>query len=160
MAYRNTDKHREYMRKWMRKRRVAWFAANGPCVECGSWERLELDHRDPRQKVTHCVWSWSEKRRLEEVAKCQVLCHDCHLKKTIAQRKPQLIHGTYYGYNTTGCRCDACRLGYWMREKLARKGYIRPEKFLHGTMHVTASKRKKTSQDMQGYAHPQIAVSA
>jgi hypothetical protein len=43
---------------------------------------LELDHKDHRQKVSHTIWSWSMERRDAELAKCQVLCHDCHLDKT------------------------------------------------------------------------------
>ncbi|MEO0322971.1 MAG: hypothetical protein AAF447_08435 [Myxococcota bacterium] len=65
----------------MAKRRAAFFAGKA-CVTCGATERLELDHIDPAQKVHHCVWSWSEKRRAAEVAKCQVLCRRCHKRKT------------------------------------------------------------------------------
>jgi hypothetical protein len=43
---------------------------------------LELDHVDPALKVSHRVWSWARERREAELAKCQVLCHDCHVAKT------------------------------------------------------------------------------
>lgn len=76
------EEKRAYDREWMRKRREDWFSANGPCVDCGSWERLEIDHVDRSTKVSHRIWSWSEKRRLEELAKCAVRCHTCHRKKT------------------------------------------------------------------------------
>lgn len=73
---------REYQRKWIARRRAEWFAANGPCARCGSWDDLRLDHVDPRQKVEHKVWSWSTTRRDAELAKCQVLCFPCHVVKT------------------------------------------------------------------------------
>lgn len=83
---------REYMRKyqlaWIKKRRDAWFA-DKCCVQCGETENLELDHIDPttkRRSFDHCVWSWAALRREVELAKCQVLCHDCHNAKTSAEK--------------------------------------------------------------------------
>lgn len=77
---------RQYHKQWykdvMVKRRIAWFAENGPCVDCGSWENLELDHDDPETKVDHAVWSWSDTRRAAELAKCKPRCHSCHAKKS------------------------------------------------------------------------------
>lgn len=86
---------REYQRRWREKnkgyhaayqakRKSLWFAENGPCKSCGSWSNLEVDHVDPKTKVTHNVWCWPEPRRLVELAKCQVLCSECHTRKTIA----------------------------------------------------------------------------
>jgi hypothetical protein len=98
-------------RQWqkMKARRAAWLKTNGPCKCCGSWKRLEVDHVDPAQKVTHTVWSWSEAGRAEELAKCQVLCHDCHVKKTTVDRGGPWKHGgTRAGYDM-GCRCTPCR---------------------------------------------------
>jgi 5-methylcytosine-specific restriction endonuclease McrA len=63
--------------------RAAYFA-DKVCVECGSVEQLELDHIDPETKVTHNIWGWAPSRWPAELAKCQVLCHDCHLAKSIA----------------------------------------------------------------------------
>jgi 5-methylcytosine-specific restriction endonuclease McrA len=82
MPYKNPKQQNEYQRLWRAKRRKDWFDANGPCVKCGSFTDLELDHIDESTKVTHGVWSWSEKRRSEELAKCQILCKKCHLEKT------------------------------------------------------------------------------
>ena len=74
--------NREYHRRVKVERRAAWFAANGPCQQCGSWENLEVDHVDPTIKVSQNVWTWGEERRAAELAKCQVLCHGCHRTKT------------------------------------------------------------------------------
>jgi hypothetical protein len=46
---------------------------------------MELDHVDPSQKVDHRIWSWSKARMDVEVAKCQVLCYDCHLAKSVTE---------------------------------------------------------------------------
>lgn len=109
MSYSNPDRQRRYSRYWMRLRRKQWFAANGPCKQCGSWEDLELDHINPADKVHHVVWSWSEERRTAELAKCQALCHGCHRAKTIAALSKPLVHGTINGYSKHRCRCEECR---------------------------------------------------
>lgn len=80
------NKLRAYQRVWVKARREAWFKDNGPCVDCGSWERLELDHKNPADKVTHAVWSWAEKRRLAELAKCVARCHKCHKRKSAGEK--------------------------------------------------------------------------
>ncbi len=84
------EEKRAYNREWMRKRREEWFRANGPCA-CGSWDRLEIDHIDRSTKTTHRVWSWSEKRRNEELAKCVVRCRKCHREKTNPEMREWLV---------------------------------------------------------------------
>lgn len=71
----------EYNRNWIKRRRQEFFA-NKVCSNCNSQENLELDHIDPALKVCHKIWSWNEKRRLNELSKCQVLCKKCHREKT------------------------------------------------------------------------------
>lgn len=96
----------------MRQRRQKWLDANGPCRSCGSTDRLEVDHIDPKLKAfrnAHSCWSWTPLRREAELAKCQVLCHECHKQKTIEQFKKPVPHGTHSGYSHHGCRCEACR---------------------------------------------------
>ena len=120
MSYKDKSKQKEFQRKWMAKRREDWFTANGPCIKCGSFEDLELDHIDRLQKVTHNIWSWSAKRQLEELSKCQVLCKICHVKKTWDEigRAPC---GTISRYKD--CRCDLCKAANTerMREYRAKK---------------------------------------
>lgn len=95
----------------VKARRLQWFLENGPCVVCGSSENLELDHIVPEEKVSHNIWSWSYEKRIEELNKCQVLCHQCHLKKTSEWRASFLVcdgvkTSNYYKYK---CRCEQCR---------------------------------------------------
>jgi hypothetical protein len=107
---RNSVGRREYRRRWcredVRRKRAAWLQENGPCRLCGSTERLEVDHVDPATKVR----TWALARREAELAKCQVLCHTCHLEKTKAQFRRPLVHGTNDGYASHGCRCVWCRV--------------------------------------------------
>lgn len=103
---------RAYQRRWIADRKAAWLAEHGPCVQCGSVERLEVDHIDPTLKVRardHAIWSYSAEHRAAELAKCQVLCHACHLEKTSARRRALVQHGTTTMYSVVGCRCDPCR---------------------------------------------------
>ena len=114
------EQQRRYQKNWLKRRREAWLHKNGPCVECGSWEGLQVDHRDPAQKVTHRVWSWSAARRDVELAKCQPLCEKCHLLKTrrfFAARAGEMVHGR--GYHR-GCRCRLCRGWNAIRKRLDR----------------------------------------
>lgn len=92
MAYTGEQK-REYQRKWMAKRRQRGIEfLGGKCKVCGSVENLEFDHIDPatkhpllRQNNWSGFWSWSWVRVIEELMKCQLLCHDCHAQKTHAE---------------------------------------------------------------------------
>lgn len=67
------------------------YLDNHPCVCCGEKDPivLEFDHLDPSNKhiaVSNAVcngWSW--KRIYSEIEKCQVLCANCHRRKTALQ---------------------------------------------------------------------------
>lgn len=125
MGYKDAAKQVEYQRKWIAQRRYDFFS-NEKCVRCGSTERLELDHINPQDKTTHNIWSWSEERRLAEIAKCQVLCHECHLHKTYNIDLPKMrgyvpgAHGASR-YSKKGCRCDVCRAGHRMQRRKERE---------------------------------------
>lgn len=111
MPYKNIKEQRDYQAKWMADRRADWIRNNGPCKRCGSWDNLEIDHIDRNIKISHRIWSWTEARRLNELAKCQVLCEKCHLVKSreFGDLPPERRHGTYPMYRHSGCRCDPCR---------------------------------------------------
>jgi hypothetical protein len=79
-----------YQREWMRRRRAAFFGGKA-CDTCNSGAALQLHHRDPSQKISHQIWSWSEARRNAELSKCVVLCGACHQQLTsldFASRRP------------------------------------------------------------------------
>jgi hypothetical protein len=102
---------REYQRVWIRDRREAFFA-DKVCLLCAGTESLELHHVDPEEKISHRIWSWSEERRAIELAKCAVLCDDCH--------KAAHRHGSSERY-ALGCRCATCRDGHWLRGFMERR---------------------------------------
>ena len=91
----------------------------GKCVVCGTTERLEIDHIDPKAKAftVSCGWGRSWKSIEAELEKCQLLCFDHHREKTKVngehaggRNKAQSIpHGTVSGYIRHKCRCLDCR---------------------------------------------------
>jgi hypothetical protein len=121
MPYSTRQQQLAYQNEWTKRRRQEWLASNGPCP-CGSSDRLEVDHKDPSLKVTHRIWTWSKARRDVELAKCQVLCHDCHWKKTKIQTFGPIQHGSGYERN---CRCRICKGWNAIRTRLRRQGYLR-----------------------------------
>lgn len=109
MPYKNKKTQNDYQNARMQRLRIAWLKDNGPCKKCGSSENLEVDHIDRTTKISHRVWSWSEQRRVAELAKCQVLCRACHINKTCDDLGERiLVHGTVGRGYDRGCKCSAC----------------------------------------------------
>lgn len=127
---------RNYQRTWMKTRRQKWLEVNGPCRQCGSLERLEIDHIDPRDKVQHRVWSWSHDRMMAELRKCQVLCHECHKAKT----------AEYARQRQTGSRGIPKKLTEWqvreIRRQLSEGATQREIAMAHGITHAMVSRIK------------------
>jgi len=94
------EQNRGYQRAYYHRRRAAFFADKA-CERCGSTEKLELHHRDPSQKESHAIWTWSAERRDPEIAKCEVLCQTCHIehhresKRAFAFSRPRCANGTF-----------------------------------------------------------------
>lgn len=115
MPFSDLGKQRAYQREWMRRRRADALAGKS-CVFCGSSDRLEFHHWDPAAKTDHNVWSWSAERREAELAKCVVLCHDCHVgrhreaRPNVCSRGHELTPQNSYVKPGTGYReCRECR---------------------------------------------------
>ena len=78
------DSHRE---------RLQLYLADHPCVDCGEDDIrcLDFDHRVPSDKLAnvsqlvslHVRWQ----RILDEIAKCDVRCANCHRKRTAEQQQ-------------------------------------------------------------------------
>ena len=82
-----------------------WFRVvnrlGGKCARCGCTENLEVDHKDPREKVFEVKARLSYKwvNLIDEVDKCQLLCKPCHKDKTynedwdiIKEKKREFLH--------------------------------------------------------------------
>lgn len=116
MGYSNPAVQREYQRQWVAARRNAFFK-NKNCIVCSSTENLELDHIDRSKKVSHRIWCWTEERQIAEIAKCQILCRDCHHVKTGLENSRPLVHGRATTYAKHKCRCEPCKTAYAIRRQ-------------------------------------------
>lgn len=92
--YQNGDKARKEKNKADRLEAVRSYLwelfSNSKCFDCGNRdpEVMEFDHRDPSQKsftISHMLRSYSLKRIQAEIAKCDIVCANCHRKRTIQQ---------------------------------------------------------------------------
>lgn len=112
------------------------------CSKCGTTIDLEIDHIDPTKKSFAVGRLWAEKKlpeALEELKKCQLLCHLHHQEKSredlrqaanrryvIQNGKDGFRHGTLYGFINKKCKCAIClkaqREFYDMRNKKRRVG--------------------------------------
>jgi 5-methylcytosine-specific restriction endonuclease McrA len=117
-AGKTREEYNAYMAKYM-KRRIAERRARaveqlgGKCILCGSTENLEFDHIDRRTKACSIgkLWTYSEEKLQAELRKCQILCRECHLRKTTAEKleSGQKVH---HGGGLTGkknCYCSLCK---------------------------------------------------
>ena len=62
-----------------------------PCIDCGikyPYYIMEFDHlRDKKHEVSEMV-SYSWKRVLEEISKCEIVCANCHSSRTHLRKHP------------------------------------------------------------------------
>lgn len=101
----NTDSRREYLREyqrlWKQRRREQWIQEHSPCHGCGSWDELEIDHKDSSSKLVRGtdIWSLSpaNPKRIQELEKCQVLCRACHIAKTTKAGERFRAQGELHG---------------------------------------------------------------
>lgn len=111
MPYKDKNKQKAYQKAWVANRRkYAIICFGGKCKICSSLDKLHFDHVDPKTKVSHNIWSWSSERLREELIKCQLLCKDCHLKKTMKENNLTPVpHGHIKKYKIHRCKCALCR---------------------------------------------------
>lgn len=109
---RNTQEYsRAYSRQRYSRFKSKVFAVLGnACRQCGSRDRLQVDHIDPALKsfTISEAYSMPWDSVVEELTKCQPLCSKCHKTKTDnEQRGP--AHGTFGSYRNARCRCKVCK---------------------------------------------------
>jgi hypothetical protein len=96
--YANKEKQAHY-RKGRDAELAAWLQAKKSELVCACGEShiacLEFHHRDPKQKTITIakaiVNGWSVARIEDEMAKCDVLCANCHRKLHYGQRFGLLV---------------------------------------------------------------------
>ena len=77
------------MSRYQTKMKNLREAFGDKCVECGATENLHFDHIDPTTKVdsiANMANSKGYQKCYEEALKCQLLCSNCHKKKSIENR--------------------------------------------------------------------------
>ena len=87
------DKARYHTRRYEKiaRRTIYELKLSNPCVECGEGDPrvLDFDHiisEDKSHNVANMVKNgYSVKSILKEVEKCQILCANCHQKKTLEE---------------------------------------------------------------------------
>lgn len=97
----NAAKKMEWQRRRRRERRAWLHELKGQlsCEKCGerSPACLHFHHEDRRRKditVAHAVAAgWPKDRVLAEIAKCRVLCANCHAKHHWNERHGELSSG-------------------------------------------------------------------
>lgn len=105
-------------RLYHRRRDAFIETRGGACERCGSNGALEIDHVDRSTKLLAPGDALMRRAEIRdaELAKCQVLCADCHKAKTRSEQKVPC--GTSTACQRYGCRCADCKR--WRRDS-ARK---------------------------------------
>lgn len=127
------DRAAYMLQRYHERRAYAIVQLGGKCVICGSEEELQLDHikREEKSFPIGQMWSVSWERFEAELAKCQLLCWQCHKAKTVwemGRKDARLNHGTLASYRY--CKCDLCKKAYadyWKSYK-PRKKRAEPKK--------------------------------
>jgi 5-methylcytosine-specific restriction endonuclease McrA len=100
--------------RYHRRRNLILEILGNKCALCSATETLEIDHKIKTSKAFDIgkVWTKPMSEIVVELKKCQLLCKDCHKKKSDKEGERPTPHGTISGYYHRGCRCDACRAAY------------------------------------------------
>lgn len=81
----NTDAQRQILREY-----ITAYLGQHPCVECGESDVivLEFDHlSDKERAISEMIARGVSIEKLQrEIEKCQVLCANCHRRKTAKER--------------------------------------------------------------------------
>lgn len=68
---------------------LAAYLADHPRVDCGESDPrvVEFDHlRDKRRSIAELLRGWRWETLLDEISKCEVVCANCHRRRTFARR--------------------------------------------------------------------------
>ncbi len=100
--YQNDPEEKARIKKRMQERLQGirdWYRSlkdNQPCADCGVkyiWYKLDYDHLgdDKEKAVSRLVaLRCSKERILKEIAKCELVCANCHRERTYNRANPSL----------------------------------------------------------------------
>lgn len=104
----------KYMKeRYYKRRKEALKILGDKCSQCGSDQRLEIDHKIAKKKVFDGtrMTSVSRDKFLQELNNCQLLCRKCHTIKTVEidlnRKMAKGTHGTYSAHRY--CKCSLCK---------------------------------------------------
>ncbi len=95
-------------RQYEERRAMVWRAKAGPCADCGVQYPpyvMQFDHRDPTAKafiISHMPYkklATATELVHAEIAKCDLVCANCHAKRTWQQlqaKKKRPCYGAVY----------------------------------------------------------------
>ena len=101
---------RTYMlNRYHARRGEAIERLGGKCIDCGTTDELEFDHKDSKTKAIDMarVWSYSRERFETELAKCVLRCKSCHITKSRQFDWRTVEHGGGVS-GKRGCKCEPC----------------------------------------------------
>jgi hypothetical protein len=93
MAYRSLeDRHAAGRRNAAKSREFVRQQKDRPCLDCGGQYphyMMDFDHRDPTTKEFNVGngTGRSEQTLLAEIAKCDLVCANCHRERTHGNRR-------------------------------------------------------------------------
>lgn len=80
-------------RAYKEKRHFINLSKNKPCVDCGvryPQYVMDFDHNDSKDKINDVAYmvarNWSLEKIKKEVAKCEVVCANCHRMRTFKRQ--------------------------------------------------------------------------
>lgn len=116
----NCNKNRRMMHK-----KLALLFLGIICKQCGSNNKLEFDHINSESKsfriTNNLTRKWESLQK--ELEKCQLLCKQCHIDKSLEERGLSRVgHGALSMYTNHKCRCELCRKANaeWARNHKAK----------------------------------------
>lgn len=78
--------------------RLLAYLRSHPCVDCGETDVLvlEFDHlRDKTHNVAYLIRCGSWERVVDEIAKCEVVCANCHRRRTLRRARSYRYLATF-----------------------------------------------------------------
>ena len=100
--YKNFERHIAQIRARnkreirVKRRRLLAYLLEHPCVDCGESDTavLEFDHlSDKTADVSRMILSNSWERILVEISKCEVVCANCHRRRTYQRQQSWRVFG-------------------------------------------------------------------
>ena len=93
----NKQIHARNRRLLAESRRRLWaYLSTHPCVDCGECDPvvLEFDHlRDKYKDIAKLIRGWPWPTVMAEIEKCEVVCANCHRRRTYARQNSWRISG-------------------------------------------------------------------